>query len=113
MKLRQGRFMVFVRRVGVFASCPHTMYQLGYTCMRLKEARKRYPWLCRLTEDSFAPLMIDPVRAVDNPPPVSWRRTRHTEKIRLNRLTRRRNRQHINDEDYDFRRVRINRWIVE
>ena len=75
MKLRQGRFMVFVRRVGVFASCPHTMYQLGYTCMRLKEARKRYPWLCR--------------------------------------LTRRRNRQHITDEDYDFRRVRVNRWYFE
>ena len=113
MKLRQGRSMVFVRRVGVFASCTPTMYHLGYTYMRLKEARKRYPWLCRLTDNSFAPLMIDPVRAVDNPPPVFWRRTRHTEKIRLNRLSRRRNRQHINDEDFDFRQVRINRWHFE
>ena len=113
MKLRQGRSYVFVQRVGVFASCTPTMYNPNYTYIRLKEARARYPWLVRLGDHTFTPLMIDPIHVIDNPPSVFWRQTRHSEKIRLNRLSRRRNRQHINDEDYDFRRVRINRWIVE
>ena len=115
MKLRQGRYMVFVRRIGVFANFvnPYNYTDANWAYMRLKEAKAIYPWLVRKCRVSFEPLMIDPVRVVNDQPSVFWRQTRHSEKIRLNRLSRRRNRQHINDEDYDFRQVRINRWIVE
>ena len=114
MKLRQSSYYVFIRRIGVFEHIKNP-YQSDsdWAYMRLKEAKATYPWLIRDGPYAFTPLMIDPVRITNNPPSVSWRRTRHTEKIRLNRLTRRRNRQHITDEDYDFRRVRVNRRFFE
>ena len=113
MKLRQTRQLVHVRRIGVFADDPPNKWSPCYTIIRLKEARARYPWLVRLGDHTFTPLMIDPIHVIDNPPSVFWRQTRHSEKIRLNRLSRRRNRQHIAEEDFDFRRVRVNRRFFE